>query len=92
MNVWMILKLYVNRIYFFVLNIKIIDNKTGYILDNEKEFADAIVRLLENDSLWKEMHLNCLKYQRNWGWRGSRLAQTKRITPCQEHDRDCESK
>ena len=48
---------------------KIIDNKTGYILDNEKEFADAIVRLLENDSLWKEMHLNCLKYQRNWGWR-----------------------
>ena len=49
-------------------NETIIDNKTGFILDNEKEFADAIVRLLENDSLWKEMHLNCLKYQRNWGW------------------------
>ena len=47
---------------------RVIDNKTGYILDNEKEFADAIVRLLENDSLWKEMHLNCLKHQRNWSW------------------------
>ena len=48
---------------------RVIDNKTGYILNTDKKFADAIVSLLENNALWKEMHLNCLKYQRNWGWR-----------------------
>ena len=48
---------------------RVIDNKTGYVLNDEKEFADALIGLLENDVLWGGMHSNCLKYQRNWDWK-----------------------
>ena len=44
------------------------DGETGFIARDDAAFADAAVRLLSDDALWRRQHEAALKYQRAWGW------------------------
>ncbi len=44
------------------------DGETGVIARDDAAFADAAVRLLSDDVLWRRQHETALKYQRAWGW------------------------
>jgi glycosyltransferase involved in cell wall biosynthesis len=44
------------------------DGETGTIARDDAAFAEAAVRLLSDDALWRRQHEAALKYQRAWGW------------------------
>jgi glycosyltransferase involved in cell wall biosynthesis len=44
------------------------DGETGFIARDDDAFADAAVRLLSDDALWRRQHEAALKFQRTWGW------------------------
>ena len=47
---------------------RLIDGETGFIARNDAAFADAAVRLLTDDVLWRAQHAAALDNQRGWGW------------------------
>jgi len=47
---------------------RVIDGKTGAVAATDQAFAEAAVRLLENDDLWRRQHLAALDKQGRWGW------------------------
>jgi len=47
---------------------RVIDGGTGFHADNDNDFAEAAVRLLGDQELWKRQHDTALIEQRRWGW------------------------
>ncbi len=50
------------------MNERIINNKTGYVCENDNIFCDKTIKLLNDDILWKNMHKNALKKQNYLTW------------------------
>ena len=47
---------------------RVLDNRTGFIVESQDSFIDSSVKLLTDDSLWRSQHLAALETQRNWRW------------------------
>lgn len=47
---------------------RVVDGETGFVARRDDAFADATVRLLTDDGLWRRQHDAALKRQRSWGW------------------------
>jgi glycosyltransferase involved in cell wall biosynthesis len=47
---------------------RVIDGETGFIAKDDDMFADAAVRLLTDDGLWRRCHAAALARQRRWSW------------------------
>jgi glycosyltransferase involved in cell wall biosynthesis len=47
---------------------RIVPGETGFVVRDEREFADAAIRLLTDDVLWQKQHRTALARQRAWGW------------------------
>mgnify|MGYP001163557864 CR=1 FL=1 len=47
---------------------RVIDGKTGFVAKDDVEFADAALKLLKNDNLWLQNHVEALNVQGSWGW------------------------
>ncbi len=47
---------------------RVIDGETGFVTQNEADFAEAAVRLLTDDGLWRNQQRNALASQRRWSW------------------------
>jgi hypothetical protein len=46
----------------------VIDDKTGFLADDDDVFALAARRVLTDDALWAAQHAQALKTQRQWRW------------------------
>lgn len=44
------------------------DGETGFVVEGGEAFADAAIRLLTDDALWRRQHEACLSHQRSFGW------------------------
>ena len=47
---------------------RVVDKITGFIAKNENEFAKYSLDLINDDSIWKEMRNNLLKYRGKRTW------------------------
>jgi glycosyltransferase involved in cell wall biosynthesis len=47
---------------------RVVDGKTGFVARGEDGFADAAIRLLTDDALWRSQHDAAIRVQRAWGW------------------------
>ncbi len=47
---------------------RVADGETGFIARTDDAFAEAAVRLLSDDALWRRQHEAALARQRAWGW------------------------
>ncbi len=47
---------------------RVVDNETGFIRPTDAGFAEAAVRLLCDDALWRRHHDLALSKQRSWRW------------------------
>ena len=47
---------------------RVIDGETGFVAADDDAFAEAAVRLLTDDGLWRRQHRAALDKQRGWGW------------------------
>lgn len=47
---------------------RVVDGETGFVAGDAAAFADAAVRLLTDDALWRRQHRAALRLQRRWGW------------------------
>lgn len=47
---------------------RVVDGKTGYVVDSEIEFSKSACALLSDDNLWQTQHQAALQSQRHWGW------------------------
>ena len=57
---------------------RLLDGETGFVVRGPEAFAQAAIRLLGDDDLWRRQHQACLARQRNWGW-DQAAAQFERI-------------
>ena len=47
---------------------RVVDGHTGTVAGDDDSFADAAVRLLTDDDLWRRQHRAAVDSQRSWGW------------------------
>ena len=47
---------------------RVVDGETGVVAGDADGFADAAVRLMTDDALWRRQHAAALDRQRRWGW------------------------
>jgi glycosyltransferase involved in cell wall biosynthesis len=47
---------------------RIVDGVTGTVARDESAFAEAAIRLLTDDELWRRQHDAALARQRRFGW------------------------
>ncbi|MBL6932705.1 MAG: glycosyltransferase, partial [Rhodospirillales bacterium] len=47
---------------------RVIDGKTGYVVDSEIGFSSSACNILTDDDLWRSQHEAALHIQRRWGW------------------------
>lgn len=47
---------------------RVVDGKTGYVVDSEAGFSSSACKILSDDDLWCSQHQEALKMQRRWGW------------------------
>ena len=47
---------------------RVIDGETGYVADNDQAFAEAAIKLLSDEELWRHQHRTALDKQRSWRW------------------------
>lgn len=47
---------------------RVVEGKTGWAVKGAELFADKALKALGDDTLWLEMHQNCLALQNAWGW------------------------
>ncbi|MCZ6483672.1 MAG: glycosyltransferase [Alphaproteobacteria bacterium] len=59
---------------------RVIDGETGFVAEDEAAFADAAVRLLTDDGLWRRQHQCALAHRRRWGWPEA-AAEFERLIP-----------
>ena len=45
---------------------RVIDKKTGFVCNSNRDFSDAAIKLLTDDKLWQKMHKNMLKKFNNY--------------------------
>ena len=50
---------------------RIIDKRTGFVAKDDEEFAKYAIDILTNDQLWKNLHKDTFKLQRNWNWKSA---------------------
>lgn len=50
------------------VNERVIDNKTGFVVEDQKSFIDSAAKLLIDDNLWRAQHRAALSTQRSWRW------------------------
>jgi glycosyltransferase involved in cell wall biosynthesis len=50
------------------------DSKTGYIAENDEEFASSAVKLLNDDDVWRDQHKAAIETQGAWGWKQAAMA------------------
>ena len=59
---------------------RVIDGETGFVAEDEEAFADAAVRLLTDDGLWRQQQQCALANRRRWGWPEA-AAEFERLIP-----------
>ena len=59
---------------------RVIDGETGFVAGDEEAFADAAVRLLTDDDLWRRQQQCALAHRRRWGWPEA-AAEFERLIP-----------
>ncbi|CAA7614915.1 Glycosyltransferase [Candidatus Terasakiella magnetica] len=47
---------------------RVVEGETGWAVKGAEAFAEAGIRLLSDDALWRRMHRACLAQQRAWRW------------------------
>lgn len=47
---------------------RVIPNQTGYVENNDDVFAERAVKILTDDTLWRNLHEAALVEQSKWGW------------------------
>jgi glycosyltransferase involved in cell wall biosynthesis len=47
---------------------RVVGGETGFVAGDDASFAEAAVRLLADDGLWRRQHRAALDLQRRWGW------------------------
>ncbi|MDO8607372.1 MAG: glycosyltransferase family 4 protein [Phaeospirillum sp.] len=47
---------------------RVIEGETGFCVKGKDAFAEASIRLLTDDALWRRFHRACLDRQRSWRW------------------------
>jgi glycosyltransferase involved in cell wall biosynthesis len=47
---------------------RLVDGQTGFVVQGAKAFAEAAIRLLTDDALWRRQHQAALARQGRWGW------------------------
>ena len=47
---------------------RVVDGETGYIAGDDRTFADAAIKLLSDEELWRRQHRTALDKQRSWRW------------------------
>ncbi|MDD9877439.1 MAG: glycosyltransferase family 4 protein [Magnetovibrio sp.] len=47
---------------------RVVDGETGFVTKDRIQFADAAVRLLSDDGLWRRHHESAIQRQRSWRW------------------------
>ncbi|RAU21872.1 hypothetical protein CU669_11255 [Paramagnetospirillum kuznetsovii] len=50
------------------MNERVVEGETGYCVKTDDAFAEAGIRLLTDDDLWRDFHRACLARQRSWRW------------------------
>jgi hypothetical protein len=50
------------------MNERVIEGETGFCVKDAEAFAEAGIRLLSDDDLWRRFHQACLARQRSWRW------------------------
>lgn len=58
---------------------RVIDGETGFVAADDDSFAEAAVRLLADDALWRRQHRAALASQRGWGWEDAARAFEKLV-------------
>ncbi len=53
---------------FGCLNERVINEKTGYVCQNDKEFSLNTIKLLNNDKIWEQMNKESLKKKNYFSW------------------------
>lgn len=64
---------------------RVIDSQTGYIRQDEDEYAKAAIEVLTNDQTWRYMVDGCLQLQRSWTWDDTAAAYEKLIVNRRKH-------
>jgi glycosyltransferase involved in cell wall biosynthesis len=47
---------------------RVIEGETGYCVSGEDAFAEAALRVMNDDALWSRLHQTALDRQRAWRW------------------------
>lgn len=47
---------------------RVIDGETGYVAKDDRAFAEAAIKLLSDEQLWRRQHRQALEKQRSWRW------------------------
>ncbi len=47
---------------------RVVDRKTGFVSPDDDSFAEAAIRILVDDDLWRNQHAAALDMQSRWGW------------------------
>ena len=47
---------------------RVVDGETGYVADDDRAFAEAAIKLLSDEELWRRQHRTALDKQRSWRW------------------------
>lgn len=47
---------------------RVVDGETGFVAADDDAFAEAAVRLLGDDDLWRRFSAAAIRRQRGWGW------------------------
>ncbi len=47
---------------------RVVHGRTGFVVENHKDFSGSAERLLCDDDLWQSHHNEALRVQRRWGW------------------------
>lgn len=47
---------------------RVVAGETGWASPDDDDFVAKAVAVLQDDSLWRRLHVNCLTHQRGWRW------------------------
>ena len=53
---------------------RVVDGETGYVADDDQAFAEAAIKLLSDEELWRRQHRTALDKQRSWRWQDAAAA------------------
>ena len=47
---------------------RVINKKTGFVCEDDKDFCVSTINLLNNDNLWQKMNIESLKHKNYYNW------------------------